>query len=76
MVLWCLFLQFDHLEFPGVVPRTFIGAVWVSGIAAPLLYVAECWDWDKMASQYIGMGSCRVGEREVLPVYFEGVLSR
>lgn len=31
--------RFDHLEFPGVVPRTFIGALAVAGLAQPFAWL-------------------------------------
>lgn len=33
--------QFDHLEFPGVVPRTFIGSLAVAGASRPLVWLLQ-----------------------------------
>lgn len=33
--------QFDHMEFPGAVPRTFIGALMLAGIAGPVLWLRD-----------------------------------
>ncbi|KAH0913755.1 LOW QUALITY PROTEIN: hypothetical protein HID58_037076 [Brassica napus] len=43
-------VQYDHLEFPGVVPRTFIGAFIVSFFASPLVFILSFLGFPKIYS--------------------------
>lgn len=48
--------EYDHLAFPGVVPRTFVGPIVVSGIAYPFVALSRLLGFSKFFAQYIVRG--------------------
>jgi alpha-1,6-mannosyltransferase len=49
--------QYDHLQFPGVVPRTFIGAIIVSLISSPVYLVFSLFNFSGLHKQMLCRGS-------------------
>ncbi|XP_064106738.1 probable Dol-P-Man:Man(7)GlcNAc(2)-PP-Dol alpha-1,6-mannosyltransferase [Macrobrachium nipponense] len=48
--------QYDHLDFPGVVPRTFVGPIVVSSVAYPFVGIIKMLGLSKFFAQYIVRG--------------------
>jgi alpha-1,6-mannosyltransferase len=47
--------QYDHMEFPGAVPRTFIGALMLAGVARPVLWLKDGLDRQTIVRGILGV---------------------
>lgn len=45
------FSSYDHLEFPGVVPRTFIGSIIIAGLTLPISMLISHLQWPVLYNQ-------------------------
>jgi hypothetical protein len=65
--------QYDHMTFPGAVPRTFLGALVLSGIVKPF---RDYWKLSLPEQQYLGECRLKVAGAKILIFGYSSRCSR